>query len=186
MYISPRYSETQWAAAFSGGEDWGRAINIVEDRIRGRWLDAADKLVGEKHSGFAVLALDCIVLESLWGFMNGRAVPHGSERQVYRDMLTSPRFGWNATVSENFRVCVRNGMTHDAETRRGWLIGKTAPSSVMPQREKSGGFKLNRTKFHNALTATFDDWIAELRAGDVGLREKMRNRMNQIIGKHAP
>src|SRR5258708_4566283 len=103
MKISPRYTEKQWKAAFDGGEDWDTAIDIVEDRIRGRWLDAADRLLGDQHSGFAIIALDCIVLESLWGFMNGKAVPHRKEQQVYKEILTSPRFAWTDTLSEDFR-----------------------------------------------------------------------------------
>ena len=186
MNISPRYTNKQWEVAFNGGEDWNNAIDIVEDRIRGRWLDAGDLLVGESHSGFAILALDCIVLESLWGFMNGKAVPQRHAQLVYRDILTGPRFGWTAGQSEAFRKFVRNGVIHDAETRRGWLVGKTTPSSVTPQRDKAGGYKLNRTKFHYALKGTFEDWIARLRADHPGVRAKMRDRMNQIIAQHAP
>jgi hypothetical protein len=75
---------------------------------------------------------------------------------------------------------------HDAETRKGWLIGKTVPSSAMPEPEKNGGYKLNRTKFHGAVKATFEDWIVKLRAGDTDLRDKMRRRLNEIIDKHTP
>src|SRR5665213_1292070 len=102
MKLSPGYTEKQWQAAFDGREDWGMAINIVEDRIKGRWLDAADKLLDDPHAGFAIIAIDCIVLESLWGFMNGKSVPKGKERQVYQDMLTGPKFGWTADQSDNF------------------------------------------------------------------------------------
>lgn len=186
MKLSPNYTEKQWRTAFDGREDWQLAISIVEDRIQGRWLDAADRLAGEKHSGFAILALDCIVLESLWGFMNGKAVPPRRERQVYRKILTDPRFGWTAALSDSFREYVRNGIIHDAETRRGWLIGRTTPSGVVPQPVKTGGYRLNRTKFHQALKGTFNDWIADLRAGDIDLRSKMRSRMNQIVDRHAP
>jgi hypothetical protein len=186
MYISPRYTDRQWDTAFAGGGDWDRAIDIVEDRIRGRWLDAADRLVNERYSGFALLAIDCIVLESLWGFMNGKAVPRRREQQVYRDILTGPRFAWTEALSEDFRQFVRNGVIHDAETRKGWLVSKAIPPSVVPRLERDGGYRLNRTKFHAALKATFADWISKLRAGDADLREKMRNRMNEIIGSHTP
>lgn len=186
MKISPRYTDKQWNVAFDGREDWESAIMIVEDRIRGRWLDAADRLLGEKHSGFAILALDCIILESVWGFVNGKAVPKRQEEQVYRDILTGPRFGWSAALSEEFRQFVRNGVIHDAETRKGWLVERTTPSGVTPQRNKAGGYRLNRTMFHIALRKTFEDWITALRAGDGGLRNRMRDRMDQIIAKHAP
>jgi hypothetical protein len=182
--LSPRYTEKQWNAAFDGRQEWDIAINIVEDRIKGRWLDAADRLLGEPHSGFAILALDCIVLESLWGFMNGKAVPRRGEQQVYRDILTGPSFGWTDLQSESFRELVRNGIMHDAETRNRWLVEKTVPRDVIARKNKNGDYVLNRTKFHSALRAAFKGWITKLRGGDVALRGKMRDRMNGIIAKH--
>src|SRR5665213_558054 len=107
--------------------------------------------------------------------MNGKSVPKGKERQVYQDMLTGPKFGWTADQSDNFRELVRNGLIHDAETRKRWLLGRTVPSGVVPQLKKSGEYQLNRTKFHAALKATFEDWVAKLRGGDGSLRGKMRN-----------
>jgi len=184
MNLSPRYSEEQWKAAFDLLEDWDRAITIVEDRIRGRWFDAADRLLEAPHSGFAIIVLDCIVLESLWGFRNGKSVPRHGERQIYRDVLTGPCFGWSVTLADDFREFVRNGLMHDAETRRGWLVEKTVPHSVVPKKKKDGHYVLNRTMFHQALSQTFEDWISELRSGDLTLRKNMRDRMNQIIAKH--
>jgi hypothetical protein len=182
--LSPRYTENQWNAAFDGREDWARAINIVEDRIKGRWLDAADRLIDEPHAGFAILALDCIVLESLWGFMNGRAVPRRGEQRVYRGVLMSPGFGWTEAQSDSFRELVRNGIIHDAETRSRWLVERTVPRNIVPQLNKQGDYVLNRTRFHGALKAEFEEWIIRLRAGDVALRDRMRQRMDQIIAKH--
>lgn len=185
MKLSPHYTEEKWNAAFDNGrEEWDTAINIVEDRIKGRWLDAAERLLDEPYSGFAILALDCIVLESLWGFMNGKAVPQGAEPQVYQDILTGSSFGWTAPQSQSFRKLVRNGIMHDAETRNRWLVEKTVPRDVILRKNKNGDYQLNRTKFHGALRAAFDDWIAKLRGGNPALRGKMRKRMNEIIAKH--
>ncbi len=184
LKLSPRYTETHWNDAFDGCEEWDTAINIVEDRIKGRWLDAADRLVDEENSGFAILALDCIVLESLWGFINGKAVPKRQEQQVYQDILTSPRFGLSADLSERFRELVRNGIMHDAETRNRWLVEKTVPQHVIAEKNKRGDYVLNRTKFHIALKAALGDWIKKLRDGDAAMRNKMRKRMNEVIAKH--
>jgi hypothetical protein len=150
LKLSPEYTEKNWNDAFDGCEDWDTAINIVEDRIKGRWLDSAECLLDEPHSGFAIIALDCIVLESLWGFMNGKAVPHGKEQQVYQEILTGKSFGLSPDLSENFRDQVRNGIMHDAETRKRWLIEKTVPHDAIAQQTKNGDYVLNRTKFHRA------------------------------------
>jgi hypothetical protein len=184
LKLSPRYTEKHWNDAFAGGEDWDTAINIVQDRIKGRWLDSADRLLDEPHSGFAIIALDCIVLESVWGFMNGKAVPHGKEQQVYQELLTGRAFGLSPELSEKFRDLVRNGIMHDAETRNQWLIEKTVPRDTIAQQTENGDYVLNRTKFHGALTAVFDDWVAKLQRGDAALRGKMRDRMNGIINRH--
>lgn len=128
------------------------------------------------------LALDCVVIESMWGFMSGDPTPHRQAEQVYRDILTRPHFRFTKAQSDGF-VALRNGIMHDAETRNQWLIEKTIPSEAILRRNK-GGYILNRTKFHEALSATFDEWIANLRNGDVVLRANMRKRMDQIIAKH--
>jgi hypothetical protein len=116
--------------------------------------------------------------------MNGKAVPKGQEPQTYWDILSSPRFGSTKAQSEDFRQFVRNGVIHDAETRKGWLVEKTVPRDAITKKNSHGDYVLNRTKFHKALEATFGDWIAKLRAGDADLRKKMRARMDQIIAKH--
>jgi hypothetical protein len=185
MKLSPQYTDAQWKAAFGGHEDWKTAIDILKDRIEGRWLTWADQILDAQYSGFAVLALDCIVLESIWGFMNGKSIPRKHEQQVYREMLAHPRLGWNDTESDSFREFVRNGLMHDAETRNQWIVEQTIPTNSIIEKRTSGGYVINRTMFHQALKATFEDWIAQLRAGsDVALLRNMRDRMNQIIAKH--
>jgi hypothetical protein len=183
LKLSPSYTEEQWRDAFNGHEDWDTAINIVEDRIKGRWLDAANRLLDMPHSGFAILALDCIILESMWGFKNGKAAPENGG-QVYRDILTHQPFGWTDELSESFRKRVRNGIMHDAETRNGWLVEKTVPANVIVSKDKNGDQVLNRTKFHNALKGAFGEWVVNLRNGDAPLRRNMRKRMDKVIAKH--
>ena len=110
--------------------------------------------------------------------------PEGKERQVYRAILTGPRFSLSADLTDSFRDLVRNGIMHDAETRNRWLVEKTVPSDVIAQKRENGDYVLNRTKFHGALKAAFKDWVAKLRDGDAELRGKMRERMTEVIAKH--
>jgi hypothetical protein len=78
-------------------------------------------------------------------------------------------------------VLIRNAIMHDAEIRHQWLIAKTVPRGVILQENKNGEYRLNRIKFHEALSEIFEEWIANLRHGDVALRANMRERMDQII-----
>lgn len=185
MRISPHRNETEWHHAIGATPpDWSVAIDIVEDRIVGRWLRWSTELVPSRYAGFAILALDCIVIESLWGFINGKSVPKRQEQQVYRDILCGRRFRWTTTQAEDFRVFIRNGLMHDAETRNHWIVEMTRPATGIIQQDANGEYVLNRTTFHQALVETVEDWLSALRAGDNNLRQNMRDRMNEIIQSH--
>jgi hypothetical protein len=184
MRISPHFIAKQWHSCFLPTEpDWNTAIQIVQDRIEGRWLAHTDRICGGKYSGFAVIVLDCIVLESLWGFRNGEAVPHRQEARVYREMLVGGWFGSTEQQADDFRECVRNGLMHDGETRKGWLVEKTVPKKLIVEQIPGGGYRLNRTKFHEAVKRTVKEWIEGLYADRKGFRENMRRRMDDIIQK---
>jgi len=185
MRLSPRFTDKDWKGInFSMEDGWQQAVAIVEDRIEGRWLRWVDGIVSSQFSGFAVLALDCIVLESLWGFANGKAVPKRHEREVYRKMLSGRRFRWPDAQIDDFREFVRNGLMHDAETRNRWLVEMTIPRNRIAEQNAAGDYVINRSKFHRAVRGTFEDWLHGLRSGDGGLRRNMRARMDEIIAKH--
>lgn len=187
MKISPKYTDADWKFVVAGDVDWEKSIDIVEDRITGRWINSADEISKLAFSGFALLVLDCIILESMWGFKMGKSVPRGKEKQTYRDILTGKRFNFTNEQCDDFRTFVRNGLMHDAETRNQWLVEKTIPHGKILEPIKDNGYKINRSKFHKAIKMSVEDWIKELRIGeDVNLREKMKIRMNQIIEAHYP
>jgi hypothetical protein len=86
--ISPKYKLNHWKALkFDKEGDWLKAIEIVEDRIRGRFVIWIDKIASEQFSGFAVIALDCLLLETLHGFMTGKRSE--GKCPVYEDFLST-------------------------------------------------------------------------------------------------
>lgn len=185
MLLSPQYTDTYWNALDLLTEDsWQRAIDVVEDRIRGRWLNWADVLIKSRYSGLVVLTIDCIVLESLWGFMNGKSVPSGTEKKVYADILTGEGFGLTIEQSESFRRFVRNGLMHDAETRGRWRVQSSTPSHGIIEQRENGDSLINRSRFHQAIKASVNDWLKSLRQGDTKLRDNLRTRVNEIIAVH--
>lgn len=179
--LSPRYKESHWKMAFGCGEDWNVAINIVEDRIQGRWIQPADTIAPIQGAGFALLALDCIILEAIWGFKHGTKTEN--PKDAYREMLMSVPFGWTKAQSDDFRRFVRNGLMHDAETRSRWLVEKTVPEHAMLE-VRDGNCVLNRSLFHRAIKTVFSEWILELRHGNAEVRKNMAKRMNALIASH--
>ena len=192
MLISPNHCDGDWQrldlsdpAANDG--DWQKATDIIADRIRGRFVKWIEKLKDERFSGFVILALHCILIESLFGFETGKASPGNSS--VYERFLTRDAFtlgGFDKQAAESFCTCIRNGIVHDSETRKGWLIEKTVPVGRILDGNASSGYRLNRTEFHKAIVAEFDAWLEKVRRGDNEARQKMRDRMKEIIEKSAP
>ncbi len=82
MKIAPGIDADDWKRLDLGNpdsSDWERAISIFEYRIRGRFTDAVDFLiaddeqrpVAERRFGFAILAVDCFLVETLEAFRQG-------------------------------------------------------------------------------------------------------------------
>ncbi len=185
--VSPKYWKSQWRALdlnSGSDEEWLKAIDIVEDRIRGRFVQWIDRLIGQRFSGFSVVALDCMFLESLHGFKTGR--PSEGNCKTYKEFLTnsksfSPPFDDATAIA--FCKNVRNAMLHDGETRKGWLIAQSVPEGAVLVRQDKGAV-LNRTEFHLGLVSEFETWLRRLRNGDHEARQNMQKRMEQIIGIH--
>ena len=184
ILISPRYRLSSWQAlTFQSEHDWLTAVDIIEDRIKGRFMRWVDEIIDERYSGFVVVALDCLLLETLVGFQEGH--PTRKTRSAYVSLLTgSQHFSFDKDTALSFYENVRNGIIHDTETRRKWIIHKTEPRNKILEKDAEGNLVLNRTMFHQALQAELNDWISRIRRGDKTAREKMRQRMQEIIAIH--
>ena len=180
--ISPKYKASHWRALQLDAEnegDWLTAIDIVENRIKGRFVRWIDSIVDKKFSGFVVVALDCLLIETLIGFMTGKP-SEGPDSLLMGELTKGDLHFTPPEEAEGFREGVRNGIIHDAETRKGWIIRPGDPSG--PILAKNGkNTSLNRTAFHQTLTQELGDWLTKLRQGDAELRKNMKNRMDQII-----
>ncbi len=184
FWISPRYKASQWRAVRLDADDeaeWLKAIDIVEDRIKGRFGRWIDTLVAEKFSGFVVVALDCLLIETLVGFMTGE--PSKGPDSLLTGTLGNSGLQFTKEQARKFRESVRNGVIHDAETRRGWIIRPGEPDGKILTTQGTS-IALNRTAFHAALTWELEAWLAKLRLGDKTLRNNMMRRMAQIIEIH--
>jgi len=167
----------------NGGNEaeWLKAIDIIEDRIKGRFVRWIDSLVAKRFSGFVVVALDCLLIETLVGFMTGK--PSKGPDALLTGQLGSGEFQFTTEQAQKFRESVRNGVIHDAETRGGWIIRPGEPDGRILT-PNGGSITLNRNAFHSALTRELEAWLAKLRSGDNRLRKNMTERMEQIIKIH--
>ena len=186
MKISKNYSARDWKAlSFTDEADWQTAIDMFADRIETRFLEFIRLIERKEHSGFVVMALDCLLIETLEQFHNG--VPKTPARQsenYFVNFLTRLSFGsfFNQTLAERFYRQIRCGILHQAEITGDSriFIGKSVPL-VKPS--EHNGLIINRKMFHTQLVKEFNDYVSRLRNSDPPdqkLRANFKKKMDCI------
>lgn len=192
MDIAPGIDASEWMRLKlddPNTPDWTRAIEIGRARIYGRYFDAVDVLIQaeeglpahKKRYGFAILAIDCLLVETFQAFKDGITDTTGQSKPVFKRFLeTSPSFRSHFKddqLREDFYKHFRCGILHQGETKKGsrvWSIGR------LVWRSKEG-IIVNRTEFHQSLKNDFDLYLKELAENsDPKSRENYRTVMGHI------
>jgi len=191
LKIAPNVDASEWKKldlTSEQGADWTRAIEIFRERIETRYLQPVDLLVGldenrlapERRFGFTVLAIDCLLVETLQAFTEGRTNTERVSRSIFVTFLTTRRLFrhfFDAALAERFYKEIRCGILHQAET-----TGNTRIWSVGPLVQIDGQkLILNRSEFHKRLRGEFDTYVSDLAGGaDKKLRTNFRAKMDYI------
>lgn len=184
IWISPRYTVADWRSLdFSKEEGWQKAVDILEDRIRGRFLDQVDRIQRWLGAGFAVMALDCLLIETLEQFRQGvHETPARESGDYFRRFLTETQFGeyFDGEMARCFYKRIRCGILHQAEIRGSSRIRIDTPDLVRWTEDRRG-LVINRNKFHQKLIEVFENYLALLRdPRHQDLREKFKAKMDAI------
>jgi hypothetical protein len=192
MQIAPGVDASEWQGLKlddPNGSDWDRAVGILAARIRERYIEPVDFLITaeetkpatERRFGFTVLAIDCLLVETLGAFIEGREETDGESKKIFSTFLTTRKqFASDfATVdiANQFYKQFRCGILHQAE-----IGGDSKVWSVGPLLRVDGSaIIVNRNKFHDSLKAEFQTYLAELRdPKNSTLRTNFRKKMDFI------
>ncbi len=191
MQIAPGIEASKWQTLVldePNSPDWKKAIAILEARIHGRFIEPVDHLINVEETkpatgrsfGFAVLAIDCLLVETLGAFIDGLEDTEGQSRPTFCKFLTTrPLFSSDFTtnLAEQFYKEFRCGLLHQAEVggaSKVWSIGPLIQINA-------GKIIVNRNKFHERLKAEFHNYLAELRnPTNTTLRQNFRRKMDFI------
>ncbi len=201
MKISPKYTDDDWnelSLNFSFSNDWIKGADIVHDRIHGRYLAQIESLENHlnidiwEYSGFLIMGVDCMVIETLNQFHLGISdtdkVYRGRNRESFRDFfLRSPFFSgqFDDVKSFVFYDQVRNGLVHQAQTKKGTLIN-FQENEMIKEIDSSNieeGIIVNRILFHEALVNEFKSYTTNLKTENPSydeLRKKCIDKMKTI------
>ena len=196
MLISPNYHVGDWTNLKLEGkdqreEDWCKAVKILKDRLEGRFLKPAQALIDaeaghEKGTfGFAILALDFLVIETIQGFREGLTDHQGQSSRLFTNFLA----GWAEFLAcvpdvskrkEKANDLYRNGrcaLHHSGQTDN-LRVGR---SGAMIEFCGDGSIAVNRTEFHAGLSREFDRYLKKLKSGGSRrLRTNFKKKMDAI------
>jgi hypothetical protein len=191
MEIAPGVAAEKWQVLRlddPSSLDWPSAVQILEARINERFIDPVDHLIAaeqaksimERRFGFTILAVDCLLVETLGAFIKGLTDTEGKSRATFCGFLTTrPLFKDEFTPDRAMRFYYefRCGILHQAE-----IGGDSKVWSIGPLLQDNGSrIIINRTKFHELLKAEFRSYLAELRnPTNETLRRSFRTKMNFI------
>jgi len=192
LRIAPSRRRGYWtvedwkALDFSAEEGWQTAIDIFEDRIRGRFLDIVEAVQNYEFSGFAIMALDCLLIETLQQFYEGKLkTPKNQGKEYFRRFLTGSSFRdfFDDNMAEEFYDSVRCGILHQAETKGSSRILIRSGAPLVSWVEDRNGLVINRHLFHEQLECEFEHYVARLRQNDPPdeeLRSRFKRKMDII------
>lgn len=166
---------------------WRRATAILRDRLETRYLEHVRAILERRTSGFAALALDAALVETLEQFRRGRrSTPQGDGAKYFRAFLTETRFGqyFDEESAKLFYKTIRCGLLHQGEADESSRIkGGTRHPLVSRTRDKRGVI-VNAELFHSELEAAMGDYLERLAdPAEVRLREAFRKKMDFICRK---
>lgn len=183
LRISPKYTSHDWYALNAdSAKDWSKAAAVVRDRLEGRFLRFASSALSERDSGFVVLAIDCLMAETIQQFREGVTNGRGKSQQLIARFLEGPQFQpeFDRHARNAFYVDIRCGLLHQAEAKRMWLI-RRKQRSLLKKVEEGKGYIVDVERFHAGVQASRNDYLSMIiDPSQTELRLKLWRKMNHI------
>ena len=183
LRISPRYTSSDWQRLDSvNPKDWTKAVEIVRDRLNGRFLRFASDCLKVRDSGFVVLAIDCLLAETIQQFKDGVTDGRTRSAEMISRFLEGLQFqpDFNADSRKAFYLDIRCGLLHQAEAKKMWLI-RRKQTALLQEIAGGEGYIIDVERFHAALQASFDEYLQAItETTNAPLRSNLWKKMNHI------
>jgi hypothetical protein len=154
---------------------------FVRDRFTERYLRPLD-VEPTKKSGFAMIAVACLMIEALESFSHGWTDTNGRSELAFCSFFSRwNRFEALRPHSSAFYKHIRCAILHQAETTGGWRIWRKGP--LLDPMAKT----LNAQSFVAMLTMVLDDYVRQLNNSEwtaeiwVSFRKKMASICKNAI-----
>jgi hypothetical protein len=184
MWISRNYKADDWKALnFKTEDDWQKAIAIFRDRMETRCLEHIRRILGHRTSGFAAMALDCAVIETMEQFRRGEPkTPYKEGKKHFVSFLTETSFSPDISKRKAglFYKNIRCGLLHQTEAEDS-LIKRNDTRPLIAFTEDHKGVIVNAKVFHQRLEQVIREYEAMLKDPESKKeRAAFRTKMNFI------
>lgn len=165
-------------------QGWSHKPDFIRQRLSERYIEPIEALNGtkelrEKKHGFYIMAVSCLLIETLVSFYRGwetteakRNVKGKSGKAFKLFFRVEPRF--TVLRKKPFYKHVRCGILHQGETTGGWTIIRTGPLY-------DGLKAINAAKFHEALAAVIEEYAKRLAQNKNQLRARFDKKMKAVL-----
>ncbi len=172
--------------------DWDTAFEYLRLRLTERFIEPTDKLIelekdlpaNEKKYGFAVLAIDCLLSETIQAFYEGITDSTGQSKRLFKNFLryrdSFKSYFTDDQQAIDFYKNFRCGILHQAQTSTDtkiWAIGDL----IM----RTGRFIIvNRRLYHEKIKDELDIYMIKLKLkNDLSLMNNFKIKMDFIAGR---
>ena len=184
MKISKNYSTEDWIKLkFNSEPDWEKACNIFYDRLYSRFLKPIEMIENYEFSGFVIMALDCLLIETYQQFYKGKRESKQGSKESFKQFFNNTSFkeDFKEEMVDMFYNHVRCGILHQAETKYNTKIRITDNLPIVKYTKNKDGLIINRKKFHKKLISIIESYIEDLKnPSKENLRKYFRRKMNYI------
>lgn len=172
--------------------NWDTAFEYMRLRLTERFIEPTDKLIElenglsarDKKYGFAILAIDCLLSETIQAFYEGITDSTGHSRRLFKTFLRNrdnfKKYFTDDQQAEDFYKNFRCGILHQAQTSSDtkiWAIGDL----IM----RVGRFVIvNRELYHEKIKDELNIYMIKLkRKDDIVLMDNFKIKMDFIAGR---
>ena len=192
IYISPRFSRRNYVDLGLNSESapdiWQNAVQIFEDRIKGRYLDPIYKLIDEdpNRNGFSAMALMCLLVDTFMQFRFGLPQSENRKSKWNYIVFMNKYLNIREDISSKFYSDIRSGILHSAETRNGSYLIPDDYITIEPLRiERKTILKVSVRGMFRDIVQYFQNYCNELMdANNVECRRNFITKMDDITLKY--
>lgn len=169
--------------------NWDVAIGVLKRRIVERYFEPVDILLElekdkryqERRFGFSVVSIDCMLIETLQAFIDGRKeTKNRFGKQAFINYMSKGDIlgkHFSKKLASRFYNEYRNGLLHQAETKNKALIWSKFEVVTLFEDQMI----INRTELHRLIRQQFDSYLGSLSdSSQKKLRQNFIKKMNFI------